>query len=60
MAVKEEEGDEKVGDEAHYKALAFGELDQSENISPGCAVVVTGRIVLSPPTATQVRVAAYK
>lgn len=52
----EEEGDdgvEKTGDEAHYVALTFAQLAQSEHVSAGCAVVVDGRIVLSPPSATQ-------
>jgi len=49
----DDDGEKKTGEEAHYKALTFQQLDQSECISPGCAVVVDGKIVLSPPTATQ-------
>ena len=39
--------------ECHYKTLTFEQLNQSENISIGCAVVIDGKIVLSPPNATQ-------
>ena len=39
--------------ECHYKTLTFEQLNQSEHISIGCAVVIDGKIVLSPPTATQ-------
>jgi len=46
-------GEQRTQDESHYKTLTFQQLDQSEHISIGCAVVVEGRIVLSPPTATQ-------
>mmetsp|Transcript_825 Transcript_825/g.1419 ORF Transcript_825/g.1419 Transcript_825/m.1419 type:complete len:565 (-) Transcript_825:100-1794(-) len=45
--------EKKSGDEACYKTLTFEQLNQSEHISPGCAVVIDGKIVLSPPTATQ-------
>ena len=40
-------------DESHYKTLTFDQLDKTEHISIGCAVVINGKIVLSPPTATQ-------
>ena len=40
-------------DEGHYRHLTFEMLDKSEHISIGCAVVVSGTIVLSPPSATQ-------
>jgi len=46
----EEDTDEN---ECHYKTLTFEQLNQSEHISIGCAVVIDGKIVLSPPTATQ-------
>jgi len=39
--------------ECHYKTLTFEQLNQSEHISIGCAVVIDGKIVLSPPSATQ-------
>ena len=41
------------GDDEGYAALTFEQLDQVDSISPGCAVVVDGRIVVSPPSATQ-------
>lgn len=44
---------EKSQDEAQYKALTFEQLSLAEHLSIGCAVVVQGKIVLSPPTATQ-------
>lgn len=40
-------------DEAHYTALSFEQLSSSEHISIGAAIVVSGTIVLSPPSATQ-------
>jgi len=43
----------KTQDESHYKTLTYEQLSSSEHISIGCAVVVTGKIVLSPPTAKQ-------
>lgn len=36
-----------------FRALSFEQLSQIEHLSMGCAVVVEGTIVLSPPTATQ-------
>lgn len=47
------EGEDVSQDEAQFKALSFDELSQAEHLSIGCAVVVEGKIVLSPPTATQ-------
>jgi asparaginyl-tRNA synthetase len=44
---------EKTQDETYYKALTFEQLDKTEHLSIGCAVVIDGTIVLSPPTATQ-------
>ena len=44
---------EKTQDESYYKTLTFEQLDKTEHISIGCAVVIDGTIVLSPPTATQ-------
>lgn len=43
----------KTQDETYYKTLTFEQLDKADHISIGCAVVVAGKIVLSPPTATQ-------
>jgi asparaginyl-tRNA synthetase len=40
-------------DESHYKTLTFEQLSSAEHLSIGCAIVVSGKIVLSPPTATQ-------
>lgn len=40
-------------DEHSFKALSFEQLTQAETLSLGCAVAVDGKIVLSPPTATQ-------
>ena len=40
-------------DEQSFKTLTFEQLKQAEHLSIGCAVVVDGKIVLSPPTATQ-------
>ncbi|KAL3772915.1 hypothetical protein ACHAW5_005899 [Stephanodiscus triporus] len=48
-----EEEKEKTQDESHYTTLSFAQLDQSEHISIGASVLIDGRIVLSPPTATQ-------
>ena len=45
--------DDEDENAVHYTALAFEHLSQSEHISPGCSVVVCGRIVLSPTSATQ-------
>ncbi|GAX22467.1 hypothetical protein FisN_14Hh082 [Fistulifera solaris] len=36
-----------------FRALTFAQLSQIEHLSMGCAVVVEGTLVLSPPTATQ-------
>uniref|UniRef100_A0A6V2B1A7 Aminoacyl-transfer RNA synthetases class-II family profile domain-containing protein n=1 Tax=Ditylum brightwellii TaxID=49249 RepID=A0A6V2B1A7_9STRA len=48
------EGEEsKTQDELNYKTLTFEELLKTEMLSIGCAVVVQGKIVLSPPNATQ-------
>lgn len=41
------------GNESYYKTLTFEQLNQSEHVSIGAAVVVDGTIVVSPPTATQ-------
>mmetsp|Transcript_11869 Transcript_11869/g.24520 ORF Transcript_11869/g.24520 Transcript_11869/m.24520 type:complete len:553 (-) Transcript_11869:4150-5808(-) len=40
-------------DEKFFTTLTFEQLNQAEHLSLGCAVVVCGKIVLSPPTATQ-------
>lgn len=40
-------------DESYYKTLTFEQLNQAEHLSIGAAVVVAGKIVLSPPSATQ-------
>lgn len=40
-------------DEQSFKTLTFEQLKQAEHLSIGCAVVVDGKLVLSPPTATQ-------
>ena len=40
-------------DERSFQTLTFDQLQQAEQLSLGCAVVVCGTIVLSPPTATQ-------
>jgi aspartyl/asparaginyl-tRNA synthetase len=40
-------------DESHYSTLSFHQLDKAEHVSIGASMVMTGRIVLSPPTATQ-------
>ena len=45
--------DSLTQDGQNYKTLAFEQLSQAEHLSIGCAVVVDGRLVLSPPTATQ-------
>lgn len=36
-----------------YQALTFDQLSYAESLSPGCAVVVDGTLVLSPQGATQ-------
>lgn len=36
-----------------YPSLSFAQLSQAEHLSLGCAIVAEGKIVLSPPTATQ-------
>ena len=46
-------GVKKSQDESHYSTLSFGQLDKAEHVSIGAAVSVYGRIVLSPPSATQ-------
>lgn len=46
-------GEELSQDEQHYKRITFEQLSQAEHLSIGCAVVVDGKVVLSPPTATQ-------
>jgi asparaginyl-tRNA synthetase len=43
----------KSQDESHYSTLSFGQLDKAEHVSIGASVSVYGRIVLSPPSATQ-------
>lgn len=43
----------KTQDEEHYKTLTYEQLSSAEHLSIGCAVVVTGKIVLSPPAVTQ-------
>ncbi|KAL7471762.1 hypothetical protein ACHAXS_012059 [Conticribra weissflogii] len=43
----------KSQDERQYRALTFEQLSQAESLSIGTAVVVEGKIVLSPPSATQ-------
>jgi asparaginyl-tRNA synthetase len=40
-------------DEQQYKTLTFEQLQQADHLSLGCAIVVDGKLVLSPPTATQ-------
>jgi asparaginyl-tRNA synthetase len=40
-------------DEQSFKTLTFEQLMQAEHLSIGCAVVVDGKLKLSPPTATQ-------
>lgn len=40
-------------DEKSFKTLTYAQLSQTEHLSLGCAVVVDGTLVLSPPTATQ-------
>ena len=40
-------------DERHYARLSFEQLDKIEHVSIGASIVVCGRIVLSPPNATQ-------
>lgn len=53
-AVHEAEDAESLSqDEKFFAALTFEQLNQAEYLSLGCAVVVCGKIVLSPPTATQ-------
>jgi asparaginyl-tRNA synthetase len=47
------DGTQKTQDETHYKSLTFEQLSSAEHLSIGCAIVVSGKIVLSPPTATQ-------
>ena len=46
-------GTELSQDEQNFKTLTFEQLSQAEKLSIGCAVVVNGKVVLSPPTATQ-------
>ncbi|KAL3806390.1 hypothetical protein ACHAXA_007878 [Cyclostephanos tholiformis] len=46
-------GDAMTQDERHYASLSFEQLDMIECVSIGASIVVTGIIVLSPPTATQ-------
>ena len=41
------------GSEETYPALSFTQLSTAESLSLGCAVVAHGKLVLSPPTATQ-------
>ena len=38
---------------AHYTTLTFDQLSQTKHVSPRCTVFFCGRIVLSPPKATQ-------
>ncbi|KAL7539916.1 hypothetical protein ACHAXR_009705 [Thalassiosira sp. AJA248-18] len=49
----DEAAGEKTQDETYYKTLTFEQLNQSEHLSIGAAVVIDGKIVLSPPTAVQ-------
>jgi asparaginyl-tRNA synthetase len=44
------EGEESAG---AYRVLTFEQLSQAEQLSPGCAVEVQGKLTLSPPNATQ-------
>eukprot|EP00591_Stephanopyxis_turris_P005975 CAMPEP_0195519004 /NCGR_PEP_ID=MMETSP0794_2-20130614/14149_1 /TAXON_ID=515487 /ORGANISM="Stephanopyxis turris, Strain CCMP 815" /LENGTH=565 /DNA_ID=CAMNT_0040648071 /DNA_START=89 /DNA_END=1787 /DNA_ORIENTATION=- len=44
---------ELTQDEKSYVTLTFEQISQAEHLSLGCAVVVDGKMVLSPPTATQ-------
>jgi aspartyl/asparaginyl-tRNA synthetase len=46
-------GTELSQDEQNFKTLTFEQLSQAEKLSIGCAVVVNGKVVLSPPNATQ-------
>lgn len=50
---KDERDDTELTDSASFKILGYDDLTRSESLSPGCAVVLDGKIVLSPPTATQ-------
>lgn len=52
-SAKTEEEGQLSQDEAQYQALTFEQVQKIEELSIGCAVVVDGTIVLSPPTATQ-------
>jgi asparaginyl-tRNA synthetase len=50
VVVVEKRSDE---DQHPFRALSFEQLSQIEHLSMGCAVMVEGTLVLSPPTATQ-------
>lgn len=40
-------------DESHYTTLTYDQLTKTDSISIGASVLIAGKIVLSPPTATQ-------
>jgi asparaginyl-tRNA synthetase len=47
------ETEDELTDSKSFKTLEYDQLLKSEHLSDGCAVVVDGKIVLSPSTATQ-------